>query len=88
MPATATGAKSRPDPDTSVAERVLPIVGANVIARREKLGMSQRALAEKAGIDRVFLRHVEQGNRAATLVFLAKIADALDTSIEKLAHGV
>ena len=31
---------------------------------------------------------VEQGNRAATLVFLAKIADALDTSIEKLAHGV
>lgn len=88
MPATATGAKSRPDPDTSVAERVLPIVGANVIARREKLGMSQRALAEKAGIDRVFLRHVEQGNRAATLVFLAKIADALGTSIEKLAHGV
>ena len=58
MPATATGAKSSSDPDTSVAQRVLPIVGANIVARREKLGMSQRALAEKAGVDRVFLRHV------------------------------
>ncbi|ART74191.1 transcriptional regulator (plasmid) [Mycobacterium dioxanotrophicus] len=88
MPATATGAKSSSDPDTSVAQRVLPIVGANIVARREKLGMSQRALAEKAGADRVFLRHVEQGNRAATLVFLAKLADALDTTIEKLTRGV
>ncbi|MBU8834212.1 helix-turn-helix domain-containing protein [Mycolicibacterium goodii] len=88
MPATATGAKSSSDPDTSVPQRVLPIVGDNIVARREKLGMSQRALAEKAGVDRVFLRHVEQGNRAATLVFLAKLADALDTTIEKLTHGV
>lgn len=86
MPATATAAKS--NPDTSVAQRILAIVGANIVARREKLGMSQRALAEKASVDRVFLRHVEQGNRAATLVFLAKLADALDTTIEKLTHGV
>lgn len=86
MPATATAAKS--NPDTSVGQRILPIVGANIVARREKLGMSQRALAEKASVDRVFLRHVEQGNRAATLVFLAKLADALDTTIEKLTHGV
>jgi len=86
MPATATAAKS--NPDTSVAQRILPIVGANIVARREKLGMSQRALAEKASVDRVFLRHVEQGNRAATLVFLAKLADALDTTIEKLTQGV
>ncbi|MEC9323263.1 MAG: helix-turn-helix transcriptional regulator [Actinomycetota bacterium] len=88
MPATATGAQSSSDPDTTVAERVLPIVGANIVARREKLGMSQRALTDKAGVDRVFLRHVEQGNRSATLVFLAKLATALDTTIEKLTHGV
>jgi ribosome-binding protein aMBF1 (putative translation factor) len=86
MPATATGAKS--SPDTSVADRVLPTVGANIVARRDKLGMSQRALADKAGVDRVFLRDVERGTGSATLVFLAKLAAALDTTIEKLTHGV
>ena len=36
----------------------------------------------------VFLRDVERGKGSATLVFLAKLAAALDTTIEKLTHGV
>ena len=93
MPATESDTKSakvseRQIRNASIAERVLPIVGANIVARREELGMSQRAMAEHAGVDRIWIRQVEQGNRAATLIILAKIAEALDTSVEALTAGV
>lgn len=74
--------------DASVAERVLPVVGANIVARREQLGMSQRRLAENADVDRAFLRTVERGERTPTLVFLARLAGALNTTVHKLTRGV
>ncbi|MBU8841532.1 helix-turn-helix domain-containing protein [Mycolicibacterium goodii] len=88
--AKTSGAKKTPpeNADTPLARRILPVVGANIVARREELGMSQRALAEKADVDRGQLRFVESGERTATLLFLGKLATALNTTLHKLTQGV
>ncbi|MCF6391259.1 hypothetical protein A5731_27375 [Mycolicibacterium conceptionense] len=73
--------------NAAVGERILPIIGANIVARREDLRLSQRALAENADVDRIWIRQVEQGTRAPTVIVLAKIAEALDTTVEALTKG-
>lgn len=66
---------------------VLPIVGANIIARRNHFGMSQRTLAELASVNRHHLRDVESGQAAPTVILLAKVAKALDSSVYALTAG-
>ncbi|MCH9736817.1 MAG: helix-turn-helix domain-containing protein [Actinomycetia bacterium] len=73
--------------DEDFAARVLPIVGANVSARRNHLGLSQRELSEQAGVDRMHVRAVELGTRAPTVIVLAKLAKALDTTVTALTKG-
>jgi transcriptional regulator with XRE-family HTH domain len=69
-------------------EAVLSKVGANIQDRRLKAGLTQRDLAEQAGVDRAFLNRVEQGMRNPTIVLLAKLARAMDTTVSTLARGV
>lgn len=44
-------------------------------------GLSQETLAEKAGLSRTGVRHVEGGNFKPTLYTLLKLADALGVDI-------
>lgn len=53
-------------------------VGANVRRLREKLGLSQEALAAEAELHRTYISGVERGVRNPTVTVLAKIAKALD----------
>ena len=46
--------------------------------------MSQRGLATEAGLDRVFLRGIEDGTRKATVITLIRLATALDTTAADL----
>lgn len=62
-------------------------VGANIRARREKVGMTQSALAERAGIHRTFLSQVEHG-RGCTVTVLARLAVELGTTPSVLVHGI
>lgn len=59
-------------------------IGANIRLRREKVGLSQGALAERAGIHRTFLNQLENGHRGCTVTVLARLARELDTSTSVL----
>ena len=52
----------------------------NVKERREELGMSQKELAEKAGISQSFLCDIEQGRSKPSIDTALKIAEVLNIS--------
>ncbi|MBN0974160.1 helix-turn-helix transcriptional regulator [Gordonia sp. BP-94] len=70
--------------DPSVASvdetAVMAAVGAAIVARRAELKISQQALARTVGTSRTFLRGIEAGERAPTVVTLTRIARALHTT--------
>jgi transcriptional regulator with XRE-family HTH domain len=63
-------------------------LGVNIRERRGKLGLTQGALAERAGIHRTFLNQVENGRKGITTVVLVRLAAALNTSPAVLVHGL
>lgn len=52
----------------------------NIKERREELDLSQKELAEKAGISQSFLCDIEQGRSKPSIDTALKIAEALDIS--------
>ena len=52
---------------------------------REEVGLTQRGLAERAGIGLQTLRNYEQGIREPTFVNALKLAKALGVDVSKLA---
>ena len=62
--------------------------GARVRGLRQKVKLSQEALAVKADIDRAFLSGIERGVENPTLFTIQAIADGLSVSIGKLTKGL
>ena len=62
------------------AREFLAYIGANVHRARIRLGMTQEALAEAAGMDLRFLQRVERGRTNISVVFVVALAQALDVS--------
>lgn len=56
------------------------IVGNNIKKYRKKLGISQEALAENAGLHRTYIGGIERGERNITLDSLQVIATALNVA--------
>ncbi len=54
------------------------LVGKNVRAYRELMGISQERLADIAGLHRTYITQVEQGKRNLTVISIFKIAKALE----------
>lgn len=52
--------------------------GKAVKIRRVEVGITQDALADKAGIARSFLSGIELGNKMATITSVWRLAEALD----------
>lgn len=69
-------------------DAVRATVGAHILERRTELGFSQRDLAAAAGVDRAFLARVEQGLRTPSVVLLAKVAQAMETSVSALTRDI
>lgn len=65
------------DQNVSV-ENNLQIFGNKVKFLREGKGMSQEALAFKAGFDRTYISLVERGKRNLSLLNICRFAQALD----------
>jgi transcriptional regulator with XRE-family HTH domain len=63
---------------------ITKIVGENVRRAREAVGLSQEELGDKAGIDRTYVSGVERGVRNPTVRVLARFAEALETTPDKL----
>ena len=51
---------------------------------RQRKGLSQEKLAELAGVHRTFVSSVERGERNISLMNIARLAKALETSLAKL----
>ena len=62
--------------------------GLNVRRRREAIGLSQEALAEKAELDRTYISGIERGTRNPTILSAVSVAAALKTSLAQLLNGV
>lgn len=65
-------------------EDICVTVGRNVRQARQKAGLSQEALADKAGIDRTYVSGVERGVRNPTVTVLARLAGALGVPVAAL----
>jgi len=59
-------------------------IGDVLRAAREKLGLSQEELAERAGVDRTYVSILERGLKSPTLETLEKICGALGTLPEQV----
>ncbi len=59
-------------------------IGAVLRAKREKLGISQEGLAERAGGDRPYVSILERGLKSPTVETLERICDALGTLPERV----
>lgn len=64
------------------------VFGKRVRELRLATGLSQEALAHKAGIDRTYMSGVERGVRNPSLKNIARIAKALDVGVAELMEGV
>ena len=62
------------------------IIRANIKKEREKKGLTQQQLADKAGITMNYLAKIEsqKKGRGFTIVILGRIADALEIDIKNL----
>ena len=70
------------------AKAVGLILGKTIRKYREKLNISQEELAERAGIHRTFMSHVECATRNITVYNLVKIAKALKVKPSSLLEDV
>lgn len=57
-------------------------VGKRIIALRERCGLTQNGLAEKAGVSQTHLRRVELGQADITIGHLQLLCDAMSISIQ------
>lgn len=64
------------------------VVGGRIRERREQIGLSRRALGERAAVSERFLADVEAGTANPSLRVLGGLADALGTSPAALLAGV
>lgn len=62
--------------------------GRRVRARRQQLGLSQEALAERADLHWTYVGQVERGRRNLTLHNLLKLARGLNTEPATLVDGL
>ncbi len=62
---------------SGASAEIVQVFAANLRARRLKLGLSQEALADKAGLDRTYISSCERGLRNVTLTSLAQLGAAL-----------
>jgi len=67
---------------------ILAAFGRNVRKRREQKGLTQETLAEKAELDRTYISDIERGARNVSMLSIARIANALGTSISDLSRDI
>ncbi len=59
-------------------------VGLNVQALRREKGFSQEELSHRADMHQTYLSGIERGRRNASILVLARIAEALGADLEDL----
>lgn len=63
----------------------IPVPFGRAVRRlRERLGLSQEELADRAGLHRTYVGGIERGERNVSLVNIGRLAHALETSLSAL----
>jgi len=62
--------------------------GASIASHRKLIGLSQRALANQAGIAAPFLSQIEHGDRQPSPAVLRRLADALGVPLAAITNAV
>jgi len=63
------------------------IVGSNIRGQRQNLGLSQQALADRAGLSRRMVTLIEAGDGNASLATLDRLAEALNLTFARLTQA-
>lgn len=69
-------------------KRILSKFGQRVREERQKQGLSQEELAERAGVHRTYIGMIERAEKNITLINIEKIANALALPIDELMRGI
>jgi len=64
---------------THMAKDTKKVIGDILRAEREKLGLSQEQVAERAGVDRTYISILERGLKSPTLETFERVCRALNT---------
>jgi len=64
-----------------VTKHTLEIIAKNVRRSRQRLGLSQEELAERAGFHRTYVGAVERAQKNLTVGSLERLADALGSTV-------
>jgi transcriptional regulator with XRE-family HTH domain len=70
-----------------LSENIAPFLkgmGEVIASRRKNLGMSQKQLSTRAGIDRAYLSHLETGRTNPSIEVLMKVAAGLKLKPSRL----
>lgn len=62
-------------------------IGENIKTVRKEQNLSQQQVAERSGMSNTMISEYERGNKIPNLVTTAKIASALNVSIDRLYYG-
>jgi transcriptional regulator with XRE-family HTH domain len=63
-------------------------LGHNVRQLRQSRCLSQEALADLAGLHRTYIGGIERGERNASVIAIARLAEALDADASLLVKGI
>ncbi len=66
----------------------LGLLGAVIRAFRQRTGLSQESLAERAHLHRTYIGSVERGERNPSFQSLSRILDALDVSWTEFGQAI
>lgn len=69
-------------------EKIEKLFGAAVRRRRQKLGLSQEAFADKAGIHRTYVSSIELGKVGISIGVAYQLAQALEVPLSRLFRDV
>jgi len=74
----AVSDRTTPQPEPRPPTTALPLLGATIRQYRRARGLTQRALAERTGLNVTYLGEIERGVRNLSVLTLLRIADALE----------
>lgn len=65
-------------------QKIEELFGAAVRRHRERLGYSQEAFADHAGIHRTYVSAIERGKVQVSIAIAQKVADALEVPLSRI----
>lgn len=75
---------NRPVARQDGAALIEQVLASNLVSARKRLKLTQETLAQQSGVSRAVIAHIERQARNPSLHTLARLATALDLSIEAL----